>query len=220
MGVAFWMCELSPTKATDSGAFRRNQLLFGEALTRDRVRKVGRASSGQRALRVLIVNDDQNAADALVGLIGRWGHAAHLAYEGLAALKVAAAQHPDVVLLDIETPLMDGCQIARQLRLDFSRKACFIIAVAEHADEQRRRQCSEAGIDLVLSKPVEPSVVETLLMLEYARVNRSHTDNTVGFARRISSQRVCHKMSGDARNGAAKISRSRLAAGTGSGQQL
>jgi CheY-like chemotaxis protein len=101
-------------------------------------------------------------------------------------LKVAAAQHPDVVVLDIEMPLMDGCQVARQLRRDFSRKECLIVAVTERADHERGLQCQAAGIDLVLIKPVNSSVVETILMLECERVNRSRTNSATGRAAKLS----------------------------------
>ena len=72
----------------------------------------------------------------------------------------------------METPLMDGCQVAKHLRSDYVREDCLIIAFAEWVDDARRKLCVEAGIDLLLSKPVDPYVVETLLMLECVRVNR------------------------------------------------
>jgi CheY-like chemotaxis protein len=120
----------------------------------------------------LVVDDEQESADALGELVGHCGHAACVALDGLAALRVAAAQNPDVVLLGMEMQLMDGCPVARHLRLDFPRKECLVIAVTKRADDVRREQCVEAGIDLVLTKPVNTSVVETLLLLECVRVNR------------------------------------------------
>ena len=73
---------------------------------------------------------------------------------------LAADQHPDVVLLNLELSSMDGRHLARQLRLDSPQRDYFIIAFADWADGGRRRQCSEAGIDLLLVKPVDPSVLE------------------------------------------------------------
>ena len=197
--AAFWMCEVAPTEVALSDAFPRNQLASQQALTHDRVSRVGRVSADRRALRVLIVDDERETADGLVKLVRRWGHAARWAYDGATGLKVAAAQHPDVVLLDLEMPFMDGCEVARQLRLDVPKYQCFIIGVTGWADEQCRRHCTEAGIDLVLLKPVEPSLMETLLMLEYAHVNRSR------------------KGSSHEKDGAAKTSRSRLAVKTAHG---
>ena len=173
--AAFWMCELSPTEVADSDAFNRNQVTYRQVLTHDRASKVGRVWARRRALRVLIVDDDRDTTDGLVKLVRCWGHTARLAYDGLSALKTAAIQHPDVVLLDMEMPFLDGCQVARQLRLDFPTKECFLIALRGRSDDDRRRRCNEAGIDLVLVKPIHPSVIETLLMLECERVNRGRT---------------------------------------------
>jgi CheY-like chemotaxis protein len=186
--AAFWMCKLAPTEIAGSDAFDRNELACGEALTHDRASTVARVGRRRRVLQVLVVDDEQETTDGLVTLVRRWGHAVRYAYDGANALKVAAAQHPDVVLLDIEMPLMDGLQVARQLRRDFSRKDCFLIAVTGDAGNQRHRQCSEAGIDLVLVKPANPSVVETILMLECERVNRSRSDKAIGLAMKFSSR--------------------------------
>jgi CheY-like chemotaxis protein len=92
---------------------------------------------------------------------------------------VAAAWHPDVVLLDMDTPLMDGCQVAKHLRSDYLSEDCLIIAFAQCVDDARREPCLEAGIDLLLSKPVDRDVVETLLMLECVRVNRRRAREAV-----------------------------------------
>lgn len=150
---AFWMCELSPTEVAISDASRRNQLACRDTLTHDRRSNPGIDSHGGQTLRVLIVDDDRDAADALVRLTGRWGHEAQWAYDGATGLKVAASQHPDVVLLDLEMPFMDGAEVARQLRLDFPRRGCFIIGFTEWFDEGCREQCHQAGIDLVFEKP-------------------------------------------------------------------
>jgi CheY-like chemotaxis protein len=193
------MCELAPTEVAISDAFRRNQLACRQALTHDRASRVGLVTGEWRTLRVLVVDDEQSAADRLVGLVGRWGHAPCLAYDGASGLKVAATQHPDVVLLDLDMPFMDGYEVARQLRLDFPRTKCFIIGITAWADEQCRQQCGAADIDLVLVKPVDPPVLETLLMLECQRLHRARTDSR-------------HK--GD---GTVKAPRSRLAVKTANG---
>jgi CheY-like chemotaxis protein len=174
--AAFSMCELAPNQVAGSDAFNRNQLLSRQALTDGGVREVDHDRASQRVLRVLVVDDDEDTADGLVWLVRHWGHAARMAYDGGVALQVAADQRPDVVLLDVEMPVMDGCQVARQLRLDFPSTECFIIAVTGGADERGRLRCLEAGIDVVLIKPVLSSVVETLLMQARQRVNRSSPD--------------------------------------------
>jgi len=197
--VAFWMCELAPTEVASSDALQRNQLACRHPFTHDRASRVGRVIGERRALRVLVVDDEQPAADGLVRLVSRWGHAARWAYDGATGLKVAAAQHPDVVLLDLEMPYMDGCEVARQMRLDFPKYKCFIIGVTAWANEKCHQQCTAAGIDLVLLKPIEPSLMETLLMLEFARANRPRT---------ASNQQ---------RDGTVKTPRSRLAVKSANG---
>lgn len=216
--AAFWMCELAPTEIAGSDVFNRNQLACRVALTHDRASQVGRAAASPRMLRVLVMDDDQDTTDGLVRLVRRWGHAARFAYGGAAGLKVAAAQHPDVVVLDIAMPGMDGCQVARQLRLDFPKKECFVIAVAGSADDECRHQCSEAGIDLVLIKPVQPSVLETLLMLECARVNRLETDSGLGTKGAYPLTRM--QLSAEQWDGGPETARSPIAAGTASRRQL
>jgi len=153
--ASFWMCELPPTKITGSDALNRSALAEQQALTLGRASTIGVNAVGQvlpprRMLRVLVVDDEHDTTDSLVRLVSRWGHAARLAYDGAAGLKVAAAQHPDVVLLDIAMPRMNGFEVARQLRLDAPRNTCYIIAVTGRGDDECRQKCQAADIDLVL----------------------------------------------------------------------
>jgi CheY-like chemotaxis protein len=127
----------------------------------------------QRPLRVLIVDNDRDATDTLASLVNLWGHDAWSAYEGISGLAVAIAASPDVIVLDVAMPGMDGCQLAAQIRRHARLKECFLIAVTGFGDEKHRRQCHEAGIDLFLIKPVEALVLETLLMLERRRLGLS-----------------------------------------------
>jgi CheY-like chemotaxis protein len=77
------------------------------------------------------------------------------------------------------TPLMDGCQVAKHLRSDHVSEDCFVIAFTEWGDDARRKPCMEAGIDLLLRKPVDRDVIETLLMLECLHVNRRRAREAV-----------------------------------------
>ena len=127
----------------------------------------------RRLLRVLIVDDDPDAADSLSRLVRFWGHDASCAYDAAAALAAAATASPDVVLLDIGLPKLDGCKLAVQLRESAGGCDCFLIAVTGFSGEEHRRHCRNAGIDLFLVKPVEAFVIETLLMLERQRLGLS-----------------------------------------------
>ena len=183
--TAFWMCELSP-----SDAFNRNQLLCREQLLRTRVRAEGRqAPARMRTLQVLVVGTQKKEADDLARQVDGWGYAVRVAHEIETALKVAADQEPDVILLDLAPPLAKGYDAARQLRLRLPQAKCFLIATAmgRPADECPE-QCSQAGIDLLLVKPVDPSVLETLLMLERERLNRSELESWAPVTAESASQ--------------------------------
>ena len=165
--VVFGRHNRAPAKAAPIDKPHRRNASNGDRATID-----GPGSTSCRTLRVLIVDHQQDAAAGLFSQVGRWGHASQMAYHGHAALIAAAEQPPDVVLLNLELPSMDGRPLARQLRLDSPQSDYFIIAFADWADDQRRRECSEAGIDLLLVKSVDPSVLEMLLGLEWVRLDR------------------------------------------------
>ena len=132
-------------------------------------------SAVARTLRVLVVDDDHDTADMLDMLIRHWGHQSLRVYDACTAIRTALEVRPDVVLLDVEMPTLGGCELATQLRKHFSRDECLIIAITGRADDERRLACNVAGIDLVLLKPVDPIIVETLLTLEGTRVNETAT---------------------------------------------
>lgn len=203
--AAFWKLVLKPMKVAGFDPFKGNPFIRWQALTRDRVSHV---RTKRRALRVLVVEDELDAANELIWLVRRWGHAARLACDGHTALQFAAEEYPDVVLMDMNVPLMDGCQVARQLRLDCPGKECFIIAATGQADDALRQQCTESGIDLLFVKPVDAALVETLLLLECELVNRSWTDNDL--TTKVSSHFAHAKRSADKRESGAKTARTRL----------
>ncbi len=105
------------------------------------------------ALRVLIVDDDQDTIDSLAMLLRHWGHEVQVAREGGAALKQAQTLRPQVLLVDLAMPGMDGLQFARHLRSqpDFSKTP--LIAVTGLSDPLHRQQAVEAGFDDFVVKP-------------------------------------------------------------------
>jgi two-component system, chemotaxis family, CheB/CheR fusion protein len=131
--------------------------------------------SAQRLLRVLVIDNDPDTVDAESRLARLWGHEVRQAYSGQDGLEIAIAFRPDLLLLDIGMPTMDGCDMARRLRLDSRLHHCFIVAVTGFADEVSRDQCSAAGIDLLLIKPVDSVILESLLALEGDYVKRHHS---------------------------------------------
>ncbi len=114
-------------------------------------------------LRVLVVEDNLVTAECLTLLLERWGHEAAATSNGTGALSVAPAFKPEVVLLDIGLPSMDGYEVARRLRRLPGIETCLLIAFTGRGHEEDVRRCKEAGIDCHLLKPVEPSVLREVL---------------------------------------------------------
>jgi two-component system CheB/CheR fusion protein len=118
-----------------------------------------------KPLRVFVVDDNRDAADSLAMLVKLWGYDVACGYNG-SALRQLQAFAPDVVLLDIGLPKMDGNSITRTLREDPNYSNTLIIAVTGYHDEARRLFAKEAGFDHYLIKPVDPSVLEKLLIMK------------------------------------------------------
>src|SRR5262245_66126189 len=113
-------------------------------------------------VRVLVVDDHPDSAEGMARLAGRFGHEVDVALDGKTALQQARAKQPDVVLLDICLPGMDGYEVASQLRAMFQNKV-LLVATTALGSEEDRKCCLEAGFDLQLVKPVDPTEVRNLL---------------------------------------------------------
>jgi two-component system CheB/CheR fusion protein len=113
--------------------------------------------------RVLVVDDNRDAADSLAALIDLLGHEATVFNDGRDALAVAAARVPDVVLLDIGLPGMDGFEVARRMRSSPGMQGVRLIACTGYGREDDVRRIEEAGFDGYLIKPVSAAQLEKLL---------------------------------------------------------
>jgi CheY-like chemotaxis protein len=114
-------------------------------------------------LRVLIVEDHADTAEAMALLLRIHGHAVEAFPNGPTALERAQAEPPDVVLLDLALPGMDGYEVARRLREQCGEKRPLLIAVTGYGREEDRRRSAEAGIDLHLLKPADMAQFQGLL---------------------------------------------------------
>ena len=114
-------------------------------------------------LRVLVAEDNEDSATTMAVLLRLYGHEVEVASDGLSALRAVRANPPDVVLLDIGLPKMDGWQIARKIRSRITWKRPLLIAITGHGDQAAQSRSSEAGIDLHLVKPVDPQMLEQVL---------------------------------------------------------
>lgn len=116
-----------------------------------------------KRFRVLVVEDDVDIATALGDLLELWGYEVRVVHDGLEATKVALSYLPEVVLLDIDLPGMDGYQIARWLRQDTQLSKTVRVAVTGYGQEEDRRRAQEAGFDYHFTKPVAPLILQELL---------------------------------------------------------
>jgi signal transduction histidine kinase/CheY-like chemotaxis protein len=132
------------------------------------------------SLRVLVVDDNVSSAQSLAMVLKLDGHDVQVAHDGQAALESVRHLRPEVVLMDIGLPGMDGYEVARRLREDAELAAGIILlaAVTGYAEDDARRRSREAGFDHHLVKPVDPDGVLALLAsLEWAKPE-SHEEST------------------------------------------
>ncbi len=113
--------------------------------------------------RVLVIDDNVDAADSLGQLLELFGHAVDVAYDGPSAVEKARANPPDVVLCDIGLPGMNGYDVARAFRSDEALRGARLFAVTGYAQPDDRRRASEAGFDGHIAKPPDPDQLERLL---------------------------------------------------------
>ena len=114
-------------------------------------------------MRVLLVDDNVDAAESLAMLLRLWGHEVAVAHDGPAALRAAEGQRPQVALLDIGLPGMDGYELARRLRSQPGLGRVVLVALTGWGQEEDRRRSQEAGFDHHLTKPVELGALQKLL---------------------------------------------------------
>ncbi|MEO5701815.1 MAG: ATP-binding protein [Casimicrobiaceae bacterium] len=112
--------------------------------------------------RVLVVDDNRDLTESLAMLLRMMGHKVDVAYSGWQALQIAADVDPDLVLLDIGLPDLDGYEAGRRLRR-ILRAGTLLIAMTGYGSSDDRRRSAEAGFDDHLVKPVEPERLESIL---------------------------------------------------------
>jgi two-component system, OmpR family, response regulator len=125
--------------------------------------------SHSRPLRILVVDDNSDAADTLAFLVRTWGYDTRTVFDGRAAIAVASDYLPDVVLCDLAMPELDGCQVAQQLRRHAPHGTLFV-AVTAHGDDDHRQRAAYAGFHAHLVKPVEEKGLHRLLECHVANL--------------------------------------------------
>jgi CheY-like chemotaxis protein len=116
-----------------------------------------------RSLRVLVVEDNADAADSLSMLLRLYGHDVQVARTGPTAVEIASAFRPDVVLLDIGLPKLNGHEAAQHIRGEPWGRRMVLIALTGWGQDEDRRRSKDAGLDHHMVKPVEPAALMQLL---------------------------------------------------------
>jgi CheY-like chemotaxis protein len=118
---------------------------------------------GGPRLRVLIVEDDSDTADTTAYLLAAAGHAVRVARDGAAALRDVHADPPDVALLDLGLPEVDGCEVARRIRAMGLNPRPLLVAVTGYGTALDRERTDRASFDAHFVKPANPQSLLKLL---------------------------------------------------------
>ncbi len=132
----------------------------------DATSEPGPAAAGEDrgpSRRVLVVDDNRDAAETLALLLEMKGHEVHLAFDGREAVDRARELRPEVILLDIGMPKLDGYEAARLIRRQNGGRDALILALTGWSTDEDRRRSAEAGFDAHLVKPLEMAELEGLL---------------------------------------------------------
>ncbi len=131
-----------------------------ESLESDRVEELPLPA---RCRRILVADDFPQSAETLARLLEKDGNEVQIAEDGVAAVEAAAEFLPDIVLMDIAMPRLDGYQAAKQIRQQPWGKQMILIALTGWGQQQDRRRTQEAGFDAHLTKPVNYAAIMDLL---------------------------------------------------------
>jgi CheY-like chemotaxis protein len=112
--------------------------------------------------RVLVVEDSRDVGEVLQEMLTMDGYIVEVASDGLSALSAAEALRPDVALVDLGLPGIDGFEVARRMRQRFGSSVLLVALTGYNAPEDRE-QSARAGFDAHLVKPVDPAGLEKLL---------------------------------------------------------
>jgi CheY-like chemotaxis protein len=116
------------------------------------------------SLKVLIVEDNRDARTTLRMLLTiAHGHTVYEAADGTTGIRCALDLKPDVALIDLGLPDMDGSEVARRVREVLGSREILLVALTGYGTEEDQRRTREAGFDLHLVKPVDPSAIAVIL---------------------------------------------------------
>lgn len=115
------------------------------------------------SLRILIVDDNRDSVTTLSMLLRRLGHQTFMAFDGEEAIAAARKFKPEVVLLDIGLPKLNGYEVCRWIRAQSENERVVIIAQTGWGQEETRIKTSDAGFDYHMVKPLDPNTLQKIL---------------------------------------------------------
>jgi CheY-like chemotaxis protein len=115
---------------------------------------------------ILIADDNQDALESLALMLRLEGHEVHCASDGEEALALAGQRRPEIVVLDVGMPKLDGCEVARRIRAESWGRNAVLVALTGWGQEVDRRRSREAGFDMHLVKPVDPATICDMLVTQ------------------------------------------------------
>ncbi|MBF6569228.1 MAG: response regulator [Candidatus Binataceae bacterium] len=132
-----------------------------------------------RELKILVVDDDRDGAESLAILLQLSGHQVRLAYDGKQALTIAREFIPNVALIDLGLPMMNGFEVARLIRQEPALNTTVLVALTGYGREDDKRESVKAGFDHHLVKPTDFNALEQVLqtVADSEQADNSRTPN-------------------------------------------
>ena len=124
--------------------------------------------------RVLLIEDNRDAREMLRLMLELAGHVVYDAADGVRGLELLEAEHPDVAIVDIGLPGLDGYQVARRIREHPNGRAMLLLALTGYGSPSDYQHSAEAGFDHHLVKPVDPDELARLLSANAGRILETH----------------------------------------------
>jgi len=145
----------------------RLPLFESDEVSRDAVQPIqGKGPVMQVRRNILIADDNQDALESLALMLRMEGHEVTCASDGEEALALAGQRKPEIVVLDVGMPKLDGCEVARRIRAESWGRGAVLVALTGWGQDVDRRRSREAGFDMHLVKPVDPATLCDMLVAQ------------------------------------------------------
>jgi CheY-like chemotaxis protein len=157
------------SKGQDQGSefIVRLPLLVSDAPVADAAQATTKREAPMQVRRnILIADDNQDALESLALMLRMEGHEVVCASDGEEALALAGQRRPEIVVLDVGMPKLDGCEVARRIRAEAWGRGAILVALTGWGQDVDRRRSREAGFDMHLVKPVDPATLCDMLVAQ------------------------------------------------------